>query len=109
MLGQCLWPLLLPNTRQVSVGHAAPRVYTDVSAMRMSVVQAASEGHAWVCGPTAARSHILGLCGHQKPRGSQASELLLTLKGKEATLAVTSMLSDAHLGKRDMDGFCDNP
>lgn len=66
----------------------------------MSVVQAASEGYAWVCGPSEARSHILGLCGHQKPLGSQDSELLLTLKRKEATLAGTLMPSDAHLGKK---------
>jgi hypothetical protein len=35
--------------------------------------------------------------------------LPLTVRSKEATLAVVLMTTDAQLGKRDMRGFCDDP
>lgn len=35
--------------------------------------------------------------------------LLLTVRGKETPCTVVAMTADAHLRKRDMEGFGDNP
>lgn len=52
---------------------------------------------------------VYDLCCRQKPCGSPESVLPLTVKGKEATIAMVLMTADAQLRKRDTGGFYDNP
>lgn len=108
--GLCSYEAML-----VSMGHAAAGLGTILvllactdEAIMVSMVQAASKDLDWVCGRSATRSHVHGLCYCQKPCGDPWSMFSLTVKIKEATFAEILMTVDAQLRGRDMEDFCDN-
>lgn len=69
----------------------------------MSLVQAVSESLVWHHSSTTAGGHV-----RQKLGGSPCSVLLLTVKSKEAALAVILMTASTQLKKRNIQGFSDN-
>lgn len=84
----CAWPVL------------------QLEAILMCVVWAVSKGHVLVCGPTAGRDHVLGLCCGQKPSGGPWSVHLLTVKSKVGAVAMVLVTADTQL-RRYMEGFCE--
>lgn len=85
----------------VWVAHTATRGHSAIWA------SATTEGLAWVCGPTtAAGSHAHGLCWCQKFCGDLWFRFQLTVKSKETTFAVTSMIADIWLRKGDVITLC---
>lgn len=78
-------------------------------AILVSVVQVTSEGFVWFRGHITVRSCVCYLNCPQEPSRGLWSMLLMTVKSKEAPLAVVSVIVDARLRERSMEGFCDTP
>lgn len=91
---------------QSQSGH--PWSMVQPKARLMSVIRGTSKGLVLVHGPTAVRGHVHGLRCHQKPCRIPWSLPPLTIKSKEAPLAVISIAADAHLRTRNVESLCNN-